>query len=40
LVELFKIGGIIFAIWYTRKKKIAFLKAADAFAPGIITVII
>ncbi|GAA3650599.1 prolipoprotein diacylglyceryl transferase [Asaccharospora irregularis] len=30
------LGGIIFAIWYTRKKKISFLKAADAFAPGII----
>jgi len=30
------LGGVIFAIWYTRKKKISFLNAADAFAPGII----
>lgn len=29
------IGGILFAAWYTKKKGISFLKAADAFAPGI-----
>lgn len=30
------IGGILFAIWFTKKKGISFLKAADAFAPGIV----
>lgn len=30
------IFGIAFAIFYTRKKKIHFWKAADVFAPGII----
>lgn len=30
------IFGILFAIYYTRKKKIHFWKTADAFAPGII----
>lgn len=29
------IAGILFAIWYTKRKGISFLKAADAFAPGI-----
>jgi phosphatidylglycerol:prolipoprotein diacylglycerol transferase len=29
------IGGILFALWYTKKKGISFLKAADTFAPGI-----
>ncbi len=30
------IFGILFALWYTKKKNISFWKAADAFAPGII----
>lgn len=30
------IFGIAFAFWYTRKRKISFWKAADAFVPGII----
>lgn len=30
------IFGIIFAVYYTRSKKIKFWKAADVFAPGII----
>lgn len=30
------IFGILFALWYTKKKSISFGKAADAFAPGII----
>lgn len=30
------IFGITFAIWYTRRKKLNFLKVADTFAPGII----
>ncbi|TDT63653.1 prolipoprotein diacylglyceryl transferase [Fonticella tunisiensis] len=29
------IGGILFALWYTKKKEISFWRAADAFAPGI-----
>ncbi|WP_242967929.1 prolipoprotein diacylglyceryl transferase [Tepidibacter mesophilus] len=30
------IGGIVFTLFYTKKKDINFWKAADAFAPGII----
>jgi phosphatidylglycerol:prolipoprotein diacylglycerol transferase len=30
------IAGILFALWYTKKNNISFLKAADTFAPGII----
>ncbi len=30
------IGGILFAIWYTKKKEISFWKISDVFAPGII----
>ncbi|WP_242972985.1 prolipoprotein diacylglyceryl transferase [Anaeromicrobium sediminis] len=30
------IGGILFALWYTKKNNISFWRAADAFAPGII----
>ncbi|MFT9493446.1 prolipoprotein diacylglyceryl transferase [Anaerosolibacter sp.] len=30
------IVGILFALWYTKKNNISFLKAADTFAPGII----
>lgn len=30
------IAGITFALWYTKKHKLSFWKAADAFAPGII----
>ncbi|KXG73757.1 prolipoprotein diacylglyceryl transferase [Thermotalea metallivorans] len=30
------IAGVLFALWYTKKNKIFFWKAADAFAPGII----
>jgi len=30
------IFGIAFALWYTKKRKISFWKAADAFVPGII----
>lgn len=30
------IFGIVFAFWYTKKKKISFWKAADTFVPGII----
>ncbi|WP_341533983.1 prolipoprotein diacylglyceryl transferase [Sporosalibacterium faouarense] len=30
------IFGVLFALWYTKKKNISFGKAADAFAPGII----
>ncbi|WZL73990.1 prolipoprotein diacylglyceryl transferase [Clostridiaceae bacterium 35-E11] len=30
------IGGVLFAVWYTKKNNISFWKAADAFAPGII----
>jgi phosphatidylglycerol---prolipoprotein diacylglyceryl transferase len=29
------IAGILFAIWYTKRNNISFLKAADAFAPAI-----
>lgn len=29
------IGGILFAAWYTKKKKISFWKTADIYAPGI-----
>jgi phosphatidylglycerol:prolipoprotein diacylglycerol transferase len=30
------IFGALFALWYTKKNNISFLKAADTFAPGII----
>lgn len=30
------IGGILLAVWYTKRKNIPFWKAADAFAPGIV----
>lgn len=30
------IGGTLFAVWYTKRKKISFWTAADAFAPGIV----
>lgn len=30
------IGGILFAFWCTKRKKISFWTAADAFAPGIV----
>jgi phosphatidylglycerol:prolipoprotein diacylglycerol transferase len=29
------IGGTLFAVWYTKKKRIFFWKAADTIAPGI-----
>lgn len=30
------IGGILFSFWYTKRKKLNFWIAADAFAPGIV----
>lgn len=30
------IGGIFFSFWYTKRKKLNFWTAADAFAPGIV----